>query len=92
MIVEDYASSMKMLKCARCGSYIRVLIDVNTTTNYSGNSENSYYCNNCQTQFIKFVDIKADSIANIITKKKRFCKMCNNSGYDKKGNPCRTCR
>lgn len=92
MITGDYAFSMKLSKCARCGSNIIVLNDVNTTSNYSGNSENSYYCSKCQTHFIKIVDIKADCIEDIIRKKKRHCKMCNNSGYDRKGKPCRECR
>lgn len=80
------------IKCSRCGSLIRVC--ENTSTDYSGNTRNSYTCNSCHTTVVVKTLCPEEDFhdpAKAIYKRKH-CSGCHGSGYDRTGKPCRKCR
>jgi len=90
MVVNEYRQTGVWKKCSKCGNVISVARDSDTTTNYSGNTESSYSCPQCKTTYISTKPY--DRCITPKSKPKHYCKICNNSGYDRKGKPCRDCR
>lgn len=92
MVVNEYQLVGVWKTCSKCGNTIVVARDSDTTTGYSGNTESSYFCPQCKTLYVSNKSY-AKCVENApISKSKNYCKLCNNSGYDRKGKPCRDCR